>query len=76
MALTSTNTITGFGLSQKFSRVKDGFIRWVEQTDTRRIEPYRMRIAALHALSDQELQQLNLRRDDIELHVLSRFFYC
>ena len=76
MALTSTNVISGLGLFQKFSSVSDGFVRWMEKLDAQRVEPYRLRISALHALSDEELEELNLRRANIDLHVLNRLFYC
>ncbi|MDG1288118.1 MAG: hypothetical protein P8O11_00120 [Lentibacter sp.] len=76
MALTSTNMISGLGLFQRFSSISDGFVRWMEKLDAQRVEPYRLRIAALHALSDEELEELKLRRENIELHVLNSLFYC
>ena len=76
MALTSTDVIAGLGLLQKFSSVSDGFVRWMVKLDAQRVEPYRLRIAALHALSDEELEELKLRRENIELHVLNSLFYC
>jgi hypothetical protein len=48
----------------------------MEKLDAQRVEPYRLRIAALHALSDEELEELKLRRENIELHVLNSLFYC
>ena len=57
-------------------RTTDGFVRWMEKLDAQRVEPYRLRIAALHALSDEELEELKLRRENIELHVLNSLFYC
>jgi len=76
MALTSTNVISGLGLLQKFSSISDGLVRWMEKLNSQRVEPYRLQIAALHALSDEELEALKLRRENIELHVLNSLFYC
>jgi len=76
MALTSTNTIAQFGFSRGFSKLLDGLVRWFEARDEQRSAPYRLRIARLHALSDSELKAMNLRRENIEVYVLSRFFYC
>ena len=76
MALTSTNVISGLGLLKKFSSISDGLVRWLEKLNSQRVEPYRLRIAALHALSDEELEELKLRRENIELHVLNSLFYC
>ncbi len=76
MAYTTLNTTAEFGLSRFFSTIKAGFVQWVERADAQRVEPYRQRIAALKAMSDDELFALGLQRGDIELRVLNRFFYC
>ena len=76
MALTSTNSIANFGFSRGFSNILDSLVSWFEQRHEARSAPYRLRIASLHALSDTELKAMNLRRENIEVYVLSHFFYC
>ncbi|MCV2894608.1 hypothetical protein [Lentibacter sp. XHP0401] len=76
MAYTTLTTVSGFRLTGVVSYIKTGFSRWIDNIEAQRIEPYRVKIAALHALSDEELAQKGLARDEIEQRVLSRFFYC
>ena len=76
MAYTTLNTTTGFSFARVLSNIKTGYIRWVENVADRRMEPYQLRIAELKALSDAELEKKGLRREEIEMRVLGRFFYC
>lgn len=76
MAYTTLSTTAGFGFAEIFSKVQSGFVGWLENVDKQRVEPFRRQIAALHALSDEELAEKGLNRDDIEMRVLSGLFYC
>lgn len=75
MAYTATHAETGT-FSQVLARIGNAIAAWGSYAAERRLEPLRNEIKALHAMSDAELEANGLTRDDIEIRVFSRYFYC